>query len=482
MTTREVRFGAGQDGAVRAGLAEVRRELNIPAEFPADVLAEAEVAARKQWSDGYADATDVAFVTVDPPESMDLDQAVHIEPDGAGFRVRYAIADVAAFAPPGGPIDTEARRRGLTVYAPDGRVPLHPTVLSEGAASLLPDQVRPAVLWDLRLDDSGAVVDVEVGRALVRSRARLSYDGVQTALDTGTTDPLLLGLREVGLRRQEIERQRGGIDLPVPEQVVEQVDDGWSLTFRAPLPVEGWNAQISLLTGMTAAQLMIEGGTGILRTMPAPQPEDLARVRRTAAGLGLTWPEGGSYADLIRSADPDRPAHLAFLSLATTLLRGAAYTAFDQAPPQLATHSAVAASYAHVTAPLRRLVDRFGTEAALAAHHGRPVPGWVTEALPTLPDLMAQATRTARAVERESINLVEAVLLNPRVGEVFRAAVVDSDDRGGFTIVIKQPGVRAKSTGPLTVGVQAEVELAAADPERRTVLFVSAEPRVDPTG
>lgn len=471
MTTREVRLAAQQDSQVRQGLDDVRREVGVSAEFPADVLAAAEDAARQRWSDGYADATDVPFVTIDPASSMDLDQAVHVQPEGSGHRVRYAISDVAAFAPAGGPIDTEARRRGMTIYAPDTRVPLHPTVLCEDAASLLPDQLRPAVLWDLRLDADGAVRDVAVSRALVRSRAKLSYDQVQRALDDGTADDLLQGVRAVGQARQEQERARGGVDLPVPEQTVEPVAGGWELTFRAPLPIEGWNAQVSLLTGMTAAQLMLDGGTGILRTMPPPQPEDLDRVRRTAEGLGMTWPAGGSYADLIRSADPQQPAHLAFLSLATTLLRGAGYTPFQGAPPQLATHSAVAAPYAHVTAPLRRLVDRFGTEAALAAYEGRPVPDWVTGALDELPGLMAEATRTSRAVERECINLVEAVLLNPRVGEVFPASVVDRDQKGSFTIVIQQPGVRARSQGPLTVGSHAQVVLHTADPQRRTVLF-----------
>ena len=96
-------------------------------------------------------------------------------------------------------------------------------------------------------------------------------------------------------------------------------------------------------------------------------------MRRTAKALGLTWPQDGSYADLIRTADPRQPAHLAFLSLATTLLRGAGYDVRRRAP-ELSTHSAVAAPYAHVTAPLRRLVDRFGTEIALAAVAGENTP------------------------------------------------------------------------------------------------------------
>lgn len=468
MTTRQVTLAA-QDTAVRAGLGQIREELDIPTEFPPEVLAAAR-AAEVPLSE-YEDATDIDFVTIDPEGSMDLDQAVHVERRGRGYRVRYAIADVAAFVHPDGPVDSEARRRGLTLYAPDRRIPLHPAELSEGAASLLPDQERPAAVWTMDLDSDAAVVSTEVRRARVRSRAQLAYDDVQRRLDTGTADDLLVALREVGRGRQEQERARGGVDLPVPEQVVSHDRDGWTLSFRAPLPVEGWNAQISLMTGIAAADIMLAARTGILRTMPPPAPGDLARVRRTAQALGLTWPRNGSYADLIRTADPQQPAHLAFLSLATTLLRGAGYTTFADTEPELTIHSAVAAPYAHVTAPLRRLVDRFGTEIALGAVAGTGTPQWVSAALTELPDVMMGATRLSRSLERESINLIEAVLLEARVGEEFEAAVVDADRRSGFTIVIRDPGVRARARGELTVGTAADVVLVAADPERRSVLF-----------
>ena len=106
---------------------------------------------------------------------MDLDQALHIERDGDGYVVHYAIADLAAFITPGDPVDLEANRRGETLYGADSKVPLHPPVISEGAASLLPDQVRPALLWTIKVDATGEGTDVTVERARVRStrQARL---------------------------------------------------------------------------------------------------------------------------------------------------------------------------------------------------------------------------------------------------------------------------------------------------------------------
>src|SRR5690348_17645040 len=96
------------------------------------------------------DLTDVPFVTIDPATSRDLDQAMHLSRrDTGGYRVRYAIADVASFVRPGGALEAETWVRGQTVYLPDGRIPLHPEVLGEGAASLLPDGDRPAVVWTI---------------------------------------------------------------------------------------------------------------------------------------------------------------------------------------------------------------------------------------------------------------------------------------------------------------------------------------------
>ena len=104
-----------QDGATfTAGMAAIEREQDVPQEFPADVLAAAEEAAANPKLPEL-DRTGIPFVTIDPEGSMDLDQALHIErldgPD-ARFRVSYAIADLAAFIEPGGPIDEEAHRRG----------------------------------------------------------------------------------------------------------------------------------------------------------------------------------------------------------------------------------------------------------------------------------------------------------------------------------------------------------------------------------
>lgn len=482
MTRRRLRAMTRQGDALRAGFQAVRDEQNVPASFPPDVLADAAGVAGDPRpalrSKRRRDLTDVPFVTIDPAGATDLDQAVHLSRQGTGYRVQYAIADVAAFVRPGSALDEETHRRGVTLYSPDLRTPLHPPALSEDAASLLPGVDRPAVVCRIDLDSTGLPVEVDVERALVRSRAQLSYLEVQHALDDGTADELLVLLREVGLRRTELEIERGGIDVRVPDQEILDDGPGYRLALRAPLPVESWNAHISLLTGMCAARMMLDAGVGIVRTMPPPAADDYERLRRTAAGLEIDWPRDVSYAELVRDLDPRTPAHAAFLNLVTVLLRSAGYTQVT-APvgddePDVLRHAAVAAAYAHVTAPLRRLVDRYGTECCLSIAAGDPVPDWVLEGLPRLPEEMRSADQRARALDRACVDLMEAVILEQHVGEEYVGVVVD-ERRDYDAVQLHWPAVRAHAVpGGLGLGKRVTVRLVEADPSRRRVRFAPA--------
>lgn len=460
------------DAAVLQGLREVRQELEVPDAFPTHVSAEAEQAARAPQLP-ERDATSIPFVTIDPPTSLDLDQAVHIARRGSGYRVSYAIADVAAYVVSGGAVDGEARRRVLTLYGPDRRTPLHPTSLSEDATSLLPGTTRPALLWQLDLDADGGQVGVSVTRAQVRSRAKLSYEQVQARLDNDEADEVLLLLREVGRLREQAELARGGMTLPTPEQEVLRTNGDWALVNRGVLPVEGWNAQVSLLTGMAAAAMMLDGGVGILRTLPRSDPRDVERLRRMALALHVTWPEGQSYQDFVRALDARDPAHAALLAEAPSLLRGASYAAFDGTVPKDAAHAAIAAPYAHTTAPLRRLVDRFVGETCLALNAGTEVPAWVREALPTLPELMSDGDRRAAAYERACIDVVEAAVLANRIGEEFRGVVVDVHESKPYGVLqLADPAVHGRVNGErLPLGEEVLVRLVEASVRERKIGF-----------
>jgi exoribonuclease R len=463
--------------APRIDFSALRRELELPTEFPPAAQREAEAAAKSAPTAVGNDRTAIPFVTLDPATSRDLDQAVRLERRDGGFRVYYAIADVAAVVRPGGPLEAETWKRGQTIYLPDGKVPLHPPVLSEGAASLLPDQDRSAVLWTIDLDATGTTVAVHVERATVRSRAKLDYVGVQSDVDAGRVHESIALLPEIGRLLVARALERGAIDLPMPEQEVEPDGNGWKLTLRAPALVEEWNAQISLLTGMAAARIMLDGGIGLLRTMPPPPPESIGRLKSAAAALRIPWPHGASAGTVIASVNPAEPHAAAFIDQAAELMRGAGYTAFDGAAPEQPLHGAVAAPYAHVTAPLRRLADRYATEACLALTAGVEVSDWVRQALPRLPDVMSATDRTAGAAARGAVDLTEAMLLKDRIGEEFDAAVVDvgNNHHKGGAVAIADPPVRARCEGDhLPLGERIRVRLVEADPGRRKVLFTAA--------
>ena len=524
---------------VARALDALRAQYEVPTAFPPEVLAEAEAAATAWAQDGPArllaagarDARALDLVTIDPPGSMDLDQAVLLErlpaqtdragvPTGdapgpaAAYRVHYAIASLATFVTPGGALDVELRRRGETIYAPDAATPLHPEVLSHGAASLLEDMDRPACLWTIDLDARGEVLSARVERALVRSRARLTYDQVQAAIDeAGSLPPSapadLPGLlSEIGRLRLEREAARGGISMTTPEQVIEVTavteaaelpeavatqtaaaadpegptsPAGYRLAYRVPVPAEQYNAQISLLTGMCAARIMVGCGVGILRTLPPARPEDYARLRRVAAALGIDWPAARPYPELVRGLDHAVPAHAAFMDQAMSLFRGSGYLAFgaggvgvpaddEASDAEEAVHSAIAARYAHVTAPLRRLVDRYGEEICIAACAGRSVPEWVLQALPDLPGVMEQTGKRARAIGRGALTALEALVLRGHEGEVFDG-VITSERDGRGELVLAEPAVvteiragRGVSDGGLPVGERVRVRLLTADP------------------
>ena len=448
----------------------------MPSAFPPAVDSEAAATVAAHGRRCFAaeaqrwDQRDVPFVTIDPPGSRDLDQAFFAERRRSGYRVRYAIADVAAFVSPGSVVDDEAWRRGQSVYMPDGKAPLYPVVVSEEAASLLPDSDRPALLWTIELDQGAEVVESRLDRAVVRSRRALTYSSVQSAFDADEADEPLLLLREVGRLLQEREKERDGISLNLPKRELAATSGGYLFRYEPVLPVEGWNAQISLLAGHCGADIMIDGGIGILRTLPPVDARSVGTLERVATALGIDWPKGASLGSVVRAQDPSTPEGAAFLTQASHALRGAGYTPVTR-DGEAALHGGLRMTYAHVTAPLRRLVDRYANEVVVALCADRPVPVWAAAALARLPEAMTEADNRADAVEAGVLNLAEAVVLARHVGQTFRAVVVERDEDRA-TILLRDPPVIAKMPDSAReLGDTVDVRLLDADPTQRRLKF-----------
>ena len=466
-----MRLAAPPPGALAADFAQVRADYDVTPAFPPDVEAAArEAAARPPSAQGRDDLRDLPFFTVDPPGSRDLDQAMHLERRGGGYRVRYAIADVGAVVERGGPVEAEAWRRGVTVYTPDVRCLLYPTVLSEGAASLLPGEDRAAIVFTIDLDRHGGQTAATVVPALVRSHERLDYAGL-----SGERAALLTA---IGRLREQLETARGAVRLDAPKEVVvpdEGSACGYRLEWERRLPSEDMNAQISLLAGMAAARSMLDHGVGLLRTMAGADPYRVEALRHAAAGLGVAWPATTPYDDFVRSLDGGEPRQAALLEQARGVMGRAGYTAFSGAPPGAPDHAALAAPYAHTTAPLRRLADRYVLDLLVEFGAGSAPGEGERETLARLPAVMETAEARAAQVERAVVDAAEARLLEPRVGEEFAAVVVERDARGA-RLQIADPPVRARlrADGGARAGQTLRVRLVGADPRARALRFALA--------
>lgn len=449
---------------LRDHVGAIRAELGLSDTFPAGVEQAAGMAARRSIGPEHVDRTDVEFVTLDPPESTDLDQAFTIERgSGDDLLLRYAIADVGWFVRPGDPVDAEAWRRGVTVYLPDGKVPLYPAVLSEQAASLLPGGPRPAVVFMVRVGAGGEASLDGVERALVRSRAKLGYETV-------TLGELPAGFDELSRRMKLAEDRRGAGRVEFPEQEVEPAgDDGYRLVLRPRLGSEESNAAMSLATNMAVADALHSAATGLYRVMEAPSERSVRALRLTAEAVGLEWPAAQSLEVFERSLSTSDPRAAAFLLAVRRAGGAASYEPYRAGAEPW--HAAMAARYAHATAPLRRLADRYVVEAALAVASGASPTDEVEEAFSRLPAAMADGERLANRAERMALDLVEALVLHGREGEQFEAVVVDEAGEG-VQIQLRDLAVLARvAARGVNPGDDLTVRLVEADPTRRLVRF-----------
>lgn len=444
------------------GLAAIRAQFKVPAGFPPQVDQTAQQAAARAPGQ-HADRTAMPFVTLDPASSTDLDQAFAIEPSGADLLLHYAIADVPWFVGDGDPVDAEAWLRGETTYLPDGKAGLYPKVLSEGAASLLPDGPRPAVIFTVSVGPDGAAKLQGAERALIRSRAKLAYESVREA-------DLPDGFAELARRIAAAEDARGAARVDPPEQEVERNGEGrYKLVLRPQAGAELQNAALSLATNLAVADVLYAAGTGLFRVMTGPDAGAVARLRHSAKAFGLAWPAEASLEQFEKMLDPAEPRAAAFMLAVRKAGNGASYVPYRAGVKPW--HAAMAATYCHTTAPLRRLADRYVVRAALAVANGQAVPAEVSAAFERLGGVMAKADARAAQVDRAVIDLAEAAMLLGREGQSFAAVVTDLEPSGARIQLCDQPVVARAAAHGVLPGDRITVRLDSVDLARRTVSF-----------
>ena len=468
--TRSVLADAEAGHLLADGLQAIRRQFSVPEEFPPQVVAAAEEAAQRAIADGRADRRDIELVTLDPAGSTDLDQAFALHVEGDDVVLHYAIADVAFFVDRGSAIEAEAWKRGSTIYAPDRRASQYPEVLSQGAASLLPDQDRPSVLLTVAVAADGRATLRSAERAVVRSRAKLAYE---TA--AGADLPPLLA--ELARRIEAAEDARGASRIEFPEQEIvadPSAPGGLVLRTRDRHPSEDENSALSLAANLAVADKMLVAKVGLFRVMAEPDDRDIVTLHHIAHALGVSWPSGATLRQLDGRLDPKNAKHAAFLMAARRAGGGATYASYqDGITPW---HAAVAATYAHATAPLRRLADRYVLDLVVQLAAGAAPSADEVATFGRLPEVMERADTMGSRVEHAAIDLVESVELDGRVGEVFDATVTDNPGSGAM-VQLADPPVRARvHLDHVQPGQHVLLRLVQADPAQRLVRFEPAQP------
>ncbi len=416
-------------------------------EFPDDVIAEAD-AARPVDPGARADLTSLPFVTIDPANARDHDDAVWAEPDqspdNAGGHVLWvAIADVAQYVRPGSALDLEARERGNSTYFPDRVVPMLPDRLSGNLCSLLEGETRPCIAARLVIDADGELIAHEFQRALMRSVASLSYEEAQVALD-GRPDDRTEPLRDTVLKPlhaaysalRSARDRRQPLDLDLPEREIVLDDDGKvrSVAFKERLDVHRLIEEFMVLANVAAARTLIDGRMSLLfRVHEEPSREKMRALQETAKAAGLPFNAG----TVLNTRNLNRLLAAAAETDDGVLINLTVLRSMTQAyySPENFGHFGLALkAYAHFTSPIRRYADLVVHRALIRAH------GWgddgltdaETERLGSTAERISNAERRSMQAERDTTDRYLAAYMADRVGTELSGRISGVQRFGAF--------------------------------------------------
>jgi ribonuclease R len=424
----------------------VIRAFNLPDEFPEDARDEARAAAaafREDDLEGREDFTAGLVVTIDPADARDFDDAVSVSRDPASghWQLAVHIADVGHFAPPGGPLDREARKRATSVYLPQRVLPMFPEIISNSLASLQQDRLRYVKSAIIDFTPEGQKTGVRFANGAVRVRRRFTYEQVLALLEApsppapAVCEPdvyaMLLRMRELAMILRQRRVRRGALELTMPEVELEYDEQGRVTGghFRS----HDVSHQVIEEFMLAANEAVAEHLTGLRvaflrRVHPDPDPKKLEAFAEFARSLGYRM---RSHLDrfalqqvLERSADrPDVHAvHYALLRS----LKQAVYS------PEEEGHYALASThYCHFTSPIRRYPD-------LTVH--RLLGQWLrtgsagsdeTELI-ALGEHCSKMERRAEMAERELVKLKLLTFMEERLGMELEAIITGVADYGFF--------------------------------------------------
>ncbi|MBV9736473.1 MAG: ribonuclease R [Acidisphaera sp.] len=414
----------------------------IPQDFAPAALEEAARAGDVALGQ-RADLRALNLVTIDGEDARDFDDAVYAEPDGSGFRLVVAIADVAHYVRPGSALDRAAFDRGNSVYFPDRVVPMLPEALSNGFCSLRPGEPRGCLFVEMRVDAGGRKLSHRFGRGLMQSAARLTYEQVQAAADGGRAEgvpagllaPLYAAFRALLAARTE----RGTLDLDLPERKVVLDPAGRVVRIdpRPRLDSHRLIEEFMVLANVAAAEELERlHQPCIYRVHAPPSPDKLAALRDFLRGFGISLPPG----DRLHPRDLDRVLRQVAGGEAAALVNEVTLRSQSQAEYSAVNigHFGLAlARYAHFTSPIRRYADLL-VHRTLIRGLGLGEGGLGADEPARFSAVAEHITATERRAsfaEREAIDRYLAAYMAEKVGTTFDARISGVTRSGLFVTV-----------------------------------------------
>jgi ribonuclease R len=427
----------------------------IPQVFRADTVAAAE-AARPATLAGREDWRDLPFVTIDPPDAKDHDDAVHAVADDAGgnrggFILSVAIADVSHYVTPGSALDREALIRGNSVYFPDRVVPMLPERISNDLCSLRPREDRAALAVRMTIGADGRKRSHTFHRIMMRSAAKLSYQQTQLAIGgRGDEDsdmlvkPVLEPLYAAYEALKHARAERGPLDLDLPERKILLKHDGTVDRVIVPERLEAHRLieEFMILANVAAAETLEKARVPLIyRVHDEPSVEKLHALREFLATLDIPFTKGGvvraeAFNGILARVKGRETEQL----VNEVVLRSQAQA--EYAAENYGHFGLNLRRYAHFTSPIRRYAD-------LIVHRGLiralklgvdGLPETVdTKALAEIAAEISATERRAMLAERETNDRLIAHFLSDRIGAVFDGRI-SGVTRAGLFVKLHETG------------------------------------------
>ncbi|CAA6605338.1 Ribonuclease R [Rhodospirillaceae bacterium LM-1] len=410
----------------------------IPAVFPESTLKQAEDCKATPLGE-REDLRQIPLVTIDGEDARDFDDAVFAEPDTdpknpGGWRLLVAIADVAWYVRTGDALDSEARKRGNSVYFPDRVVPMLPEALSNGWCSLKPDEDRGTMAVRITIDADGNILRHAFTRGLMRSAARLTYEQVEAAHKGNPGDAIkplmarsiepLFGAFACLMKARE---RRGVLDLNVTERKVLLDNEGrvTGIVPRQQLDSHRLIEEFMIAANVAVAETLEKMHLPCMyRVHAEPAQDKLESLREFLSSMSLNLAKGqhltpAHFNQILAKVKGTPNEEL----VNQVVLRSQAQAIY--APENVGHFGLNLRRYAHFTSPIRRYADLLVHRAlikGLKAGGGALQPDEMENFAATA-EHISGTERRAAAAERDAIDRYTALFLSDRVGALFEGRI-----------------------------------------------------------